>query len=41
MLLSLSQLQEDRQHVHKFLASNTDSNSEADFEYINILLPKR
>ena len=28
----LSQLQEDRQYVRKFLASNSDSNSEADFE---------
>ena len=35
MLLLISQLQEDRQYVRKFLASNTDSNSEADFEYIN------
>ena len=35
MLLSISQLQEDRQYVSKFLVSNTDSNSEADFEYIN------
>ena len=35
MLLSLSQLQEDRQYVRKFLAPNSDLNSEADFEYID------
>ena len=40
MLLSLSQLQEDRQYVRKFLASNTDSNSEADFEYIDNSITK-
>ena len=40
MLLSLSQLQEDHQYVRKFLASNTDSNSEADFEYINNSITK-
>ena len=34
MLLSISQLQEDCQYMRKFLASNVDSNSEADFEYI-------
>ena len=40
MLLSLSQLQEDRQYVRKFLASNSDSNSEADFEYIDNSIAK-
>ena len=40
MLLSLSQLQEDCQYVRKFLASNTDSNSEADFEYIDNSITK-
>ena len=40
MLLSLSQLQEDRQYVRKFLASNTNSNSEADFEYIDNSITK-
>ena len=40
MLLSLSQLQEDRQNVGKFLASNSDSNSEADFEYIDNSITK-
>ena len=34
-MLSISQFQEDRQYVHKFLASNTDSNSDAGFVYIN------
>ena len=40
MLLSLSQLQENRQYVHKFLALNFDSNSEADFEYIDKSITK-
>ena len=40
ILLSLSQLQEDRQYVRKFLASNSDFNSEADFEYINKSITK-
>ena len=40
MLLSISQLPEDRQNVRKFLASNTNSNSEADFEYINNSISK-
>ena len=40
MLLSISQLEEDRQYVRKFLASNTDSYSEADFEYINNSITK-
>ena len=34
MLLSISQLHEDCQYMRTFLASNVDSNSEADFEYI-------
>ena len=37
MLLAISQLQEC---VRKFLASNTDSNYEADFEYINNSITK-
>ena len=40
MSISLSQLQEDRQYVRKFLASNTDSNSDADFEYIDNSIAK-
>ena len=40
MLLSLSQLQEDRQYVRKLLALSTDSNSEADFEYIDNSITK-
>ena len=40
MLLSLSQLQEDRQYVRKFLASNSDLNSEAHFEYIDNSITK-
>ena len=40
MLLSLSQLQEDSQYVRKFLASNSDSNCEADFENIDNSITK-
>ena len=40
MLLSTSQLQESRQYVRKFLTSITNSNSEADFEYINNSITK-
>ena len=40
MLLSLSQLQEDRQHVRKFLTSNFDSYSQADFEHIDNSITK-
>ena len=40
ILPSTRQLQEDRQYVRKFLALNTDSNSEADFEYINNSIAK-
>ena len=40
ILLSINQLQEDRQYMRKFLASITDSNSEADFEYINNSITK-
>ena len=40
MLLSISQLQEDRHYEQKFLVSNIDSNSEADFEYINNSITK-
>ena len=35
ILLSIDQLLEDRQYVRYFLASNTNSNYEADFEYVN------
>ena len=40
MLLLISQSQEDRQYVRNFLASITDSNSKADFEYINNSIAK-
>ena len=40
MLLSIGQLHEDGQDVRNFLASKTDSNSEADFEYINNFITK-
>ena len=40
MLLSISQLQKDRQYVRKFLASNIDLNSVANFEYINNFITK-
>ena len=40
MLPSINQLQEDCQYVCKLSASNTNSNSEADFEYINNSITK-
>ena len=40
MLLSISQQREDHQYVRKFLASNTDLNSEPDFEFINNSITK-
>ena len=40
ILFLISQLQEDRQYVRKFLASNADSNSEADCEHLNNSITK-
>ena len=40
MLLSISQLQEDRQYMRKFLTPNTNSSSDAYFEYINNSITK-